>query len=136
MAFAHRTGQGVTKDTTKAADWCRKAAAQGHAGCLQLLSELSALGEGIDKDDKQALAWAKEAAEHGSRDALAELALRHLEGRGVEKDEAAALTYFRRAAKLRHAGFSDVIAEGLLGRDVGARDGADENDALRSSGIE
>ena len=66
-------GEGVGEDFTKAFQWYRKAAEQGHAEAQYSLGFMFEFGEGVAKDLNQARYWYKLAADNGNADAKAKL---------------------------------------------------------------
>jgi len=60
---------GVDKNDSRAVEWYRKAAKQGHAGAQFNLGKMYENGFGVDKNDSRAVKWYRKAAKQG--DALA-----------------------------------------------------------------
>ena len=93
-------GNGIPKDTERAASWLMKAADQGHAQAQYALAELYERGEGVKADPVQAVRWYEMAArqQHG----LAQLRLGEIYlvgGADVSRDFGKAHLWLIRAAK-------------------------------------
>ncbi len=69
LGFMYEKGEGVLKDSTKAAEWLQKSAEQGNAKAQYLLGIMHANGEGVPKDYSKAAGWYQKAAEQGNADA-------------------------------------------------------------------
>jgi len=67
-------GEGVPKDYTKAAYWCRKSAEQGFVDAQFILGAMYRLGDGVAKDEVEAYKWFNLAGAQGHKEAA-----RHLE---------------------------------------------------------
>lgn len=109
-------GNGIPKDTERAASWLMKAADRGHAQAQFALAELYERGEGVKADPVQAVRWYEMAArqQHG----LAQLRLGEIYlvgGADVSRDFGKAHLWLIRAAK---SGVPDAqYALGIMYRD-------------------
>ena len=92
------TGNGVSKDATKAAEWYQKAATQGHGKAQNNLGSLYEEGKGVTKDEAKAVEWFQKAAEQGIDGAQFNLGSMYINGRGVPKDQIKAAEWFQKAA--------------------------------------
>jgi TPR repeat protein len=72
MGLAYGTGQGVSEDNTKAAEWYEKAAKQGDADAQYELGSLYFNGQGVQRDDTKAAEWFSKAAAQGNEKAIKE----------------------------------------------------------------
>ena len=88
----------VPKDEVQAAEWLRKAAAQGLADAQFSLATMYAAGVGVQKDYAKAEQWCRQAAERGDPWAQNVLGVLHAAAHGPLKDAAEAEKWFRRAA--------------------------------------
>ncbi len=91
-------GEGVAQDDAQAAEWYRKAAAQGYAGAQYSLGGMYANGEGVAQDDAQALEWTRKAAKQRIAEAQFNLGIMYADGEGVPQDYAQAHMWFNLAA--------------------------------------
>ena len=96
-------GTGCEQNYSAAADWYRRAAAQGLMGAKVNLGIFLANGTGESRDPEQANALYREAIEGGSLGALWQLGLSYSRGQGVDNNYATALSYWQRAADQGHA---------------------------------
>ena len=117
----YQNGRGVELSLTKAAEWYRQAAEQGHAGAQAKLGAMYALGTGVKVDDDEALRWLRLSAEQGDAGGQYNLGLMYSQGRGVPTDGIEAIKWFRKAAEQGHVGAQDRVraseAAGLLETD-------------------
>jgi TPR repeat protein len=81
-----------------AVQWCRKAAAQGHAGAQFNLGVSYDRGKGVRKDAEKAVEWFRKAAEQGNARAQFNLGGCYSSGQGVRKDAAKAVQWYRKTA--------------------------------------
>ena len=91
-------GLGTRQDPAKAAEWYRRAAAQGDARALSTLGLMAIDGRGMPKDPAQGRAWLEQAAGRGDPPAAYNLALILL-GTGTGPDLSRAVELLRRAAE-------------------------------------
>jgi len=121
LGLLYYVGDGVTKDDAKAADWFRKAAAQGHAGAQNYvpaeavkglqkaatqgdaeaqfnLGRRYSLGKDVAKDYAKAFEWFQKAAKQGHPNGEFFLGSAYILGQGVQKDSAKAFEWFQKAA--------------------------------------
>ncbi len=94
---------GVPRDTVKAVEWTRKAAAAGVACAQTNLGMRCFRGDGLLRDTREALRWFRVAAEHGDAFGQHCLAGAYFEGMEVEKDLSLAAYWFRKAADSGYA---------------------------------
>jgi TPR repeat protein len=78
---------GLTIDSSGAAQWYRKAADQGDAKAQLQLGVMYANGEGVLKDYTEAFVWIKQSAEQGCLDAQVQLGLIYANGDAATKDD-------------------------------------------------
>lgn len=98
LALLYMTGQGVSKDMSKAADMTRDAADKGVVIAQNALAYMYANGIGVAKDNDQALVWYRKAAEQGAPNAQLSLGIAYEEGAGVKQDLEQAAMWYRKAA--------------------------------------
>ena len=99
-------GQGeLTKDETKAVEWCKKAAEAGNTKAMNSLGYFYEYGEGgLTKDEAKAVEWYKKAAEAGNAKAMCNLGICYELGKGeLTKDEAKAVEWYQKAAEAGEA---------------------------------
>ena len=70
MAYAYRTGQGVSRDDKEAMRWYRLAAEQGDADAQYYLGIGYATGHGVEKNAEKAKDWFWKAIRQGHQDAV------------------------------------------------------------------
>src|ERR1051326_3765653 len=68
-AVKYQNGDGVPKDSAKAAELYTKAAKRGYAPAEFNLAVMYQSGDGVPKDSAQAAYWYGQAAEHGDHEA-------------------------------------------------------------------
>lgn len=98
LAVMYSEGQGVSKNESEAALWCRRASMQGHAPAQFYLGVMYQEGRGVHKNNTEAARWYRLAAKQGNPRAQTMLAVMYAEGEGVQKDQAEAARLFRQAA--------------------------------------
>jgi len=103
LASAYFTGNGVSKDATKAVYWFRKAAEKGNIAAQSNLAYCYQEGVGIGKDLKQAFVWQKKAAEQGDLMSQNDLGFYYEYGFGVAVDLEQAEVWYRKAANQGYA---------------------------------
>jgi len=91
---------GLSRDDTRAFEYFRMAAQQGHPASQSSLGILYSTGIGVRKDERQAFDYFRLAAEGGDHEAQLRLARMYNKGHWVAKDEAKAARYFQLAAEL------------------------------------
>jgi uncharacterized protein len=100
MGLAYEVGtESLPQDYTKAADWYRLAALQGHPQAQANLGRLYAAGAGVPRDLAEAFRWTRMAAENGIVSAQAETGVAYLYGFAVVQDYKAATKWLRKAAE-------------------------------------
>ena len=82
-----------------AADWYRKAAAQGNALAQNALGIMYMRGDDIPRDDKQAFDLFRQAARKRIPEAIANLGLMYAKGQGTAKNYPYAYTLAHHAAR-------------------------------------
>ena len=65
LCLMYLNGNGVAKDSTQAAIWCRKAAEQGLVKAQLMIGSMYWVGDGVAKDAKQTAIWYRKAADQG-----------------------------------------------------------------------
>jgi len=111
IGSAYLVGDGVRKDSSRAALWFEKAAQQNHTYAQMYLSSMYEDGDGVPRDLSKAAYWDKRAAEAGERDAQQRLAQRYYNGDGVAKDNTVAAEWFRKAAAQGQEGAKEMLRE-------------------------
>ena len=93
----YNRGEGVTKDTTMAAAWIKKAAEQGLPKAQTRLGELYSSGRGVPRDPSQAVYWIRQAAQQD--DLLAQILLGEMYslGKDVERNHCLAVEWYQKA---------------------------------------
>ena len=96
---------GLTKDETRAVEWCQKAAEAGEAEAMNSLGVCYALAQGgLTKDETRAVEWYQKAMEAGNAGAMNNLGVCYKHGKGgVTKDEAKAVEWYQKAAEAGYA---------------------------------
>ncbi|KAF9153945.1 hypothetical protein BG015_002251 [Linnemannia schmuckeri] len=86
----YRDGQGVSvsRDDTKAMDWCLTAAAQGCTIAQNNIGSMFDVGQGVLQDYTKALLWYFRAAEQGYAAAPCNMGSMYSNDRGMAQDEA------------------------------------------------
>lgn len=110
LGAKYATGDGVPKDSSKAAEWFLKAAAQGHAESQFRLARMYAFGEGVPKDEAKAASWYEKAAVQGHVRAQGVIGDLYYQGKGVPQDNTIAVRWLQKAADQ-----GDETAQGNLG---------------------
>lgn len=85
-------------EQAKARPLLAKAAANGDAIAMNLLSDCFSKGVGTDKNEEESIKWLKKASANGSIEATGKLAYRYENGDGVERDQEKALEFYKMAA--------------------------------------
>jgi hypothetical protein len=70
VAYLYETGQGVTQNFTKAAEWYRRAAEQGNATAQAQLGNMYYLGKGVPQNYVLSYMWLDLSARQGYKQAL------------------------------------------------------------------
>jgi TPR repeat protein len=108
-------GYGVPKDDTKARDWYRRAAQQGHAKAQATLgSDLyyATLNHQLPSETyAEAFRWLTQAAEQGQAMAQADLANMYAFGRGVPEDWSKKIYWDTQAAEQGHEGAAKSLSD-------------------------
>jgi hypothetical protein len=99
LARLYGTGNGVTRDDTKAVMWYRRAAQSGEKAAQVNLAIKYELGHGVPRDYAEAMQWFRRAADAGAEDGLIGLANMYEQGLGVTPDSAMALRLLTKAAE-------------------------------------
>lgn len=97
LGIAYAMGRGVAADEMAAAEWLRRAAAQGHEDAQVQLGRLLA-SQGEDGCE-EALGLFRVAAEHGNARAQANLGFMYMAAQGVPQNMTEALRWLSRAAE-------------------------------------
>ena len=105
----YQSGQGVTKNLSKAFQWYAKAAEKGYVGAQYELALMWKDGQGTDKNEIEAVKWLKKAAGQGYDKAQCELGKMYLYG--MDKDVKEAKKWLEQAA-----GQGNVEARKILSR--------------------
>ncbi|MBK9585642.1 MAG: sel1 repeat family protein [Alphaproteobacteria bacterium] len=102
---------GVLKDYTKAEQWFRKAADQGHAEAQSYLGIMYAEGHGVTRDFVESEKWLRKSAGQGNLTAQNFLGMLYANGEAFPADYSEAIKWFRKAAEK-----GDPDAQNNLGR--------------------
>lgn len=100
----YQNGDGVQKDSAKAAELFQKAAAQGDAQSQFFLGSLYAIGEGVPKSSTKAVELFGQSAAQGFAPAQYYLGAMYGKGEGVQKDDSKAVELYMQAASQGLAG--------------------------------
>ncbi len=93
LAEIFANGDGIPKDSTRAADLFRKAAEKGTAKAQFRLGQMYVRGEGVPKDAVRAADLIKQSASNGYAKGQALLGAMYAKGEGVTKDEVLAYAW-------------------------------------------
>ncbi len=104
-------GQGVTQDSSAAANWMRESAKLGHAGAQLKLGFLYLSGTGVKQSEFEAFKWLQMSANQGNADAQYNLGVMYRDGLGVEANADRALQWFHEAAAKGDEVSAGIIAE-------------------------
>lgn len=97
------SGLGVERDHSKALEYCKLSASQGHGSALRQIGDCYAFGLGVEIDHIEAFRWYGLAADNGNIEALTSLGYCYRTGEGVGIDLEEAVFCFRMAAKFGEA---------------------------------
>lgn len=97
LGKSYEKGNGVEVDYSKAANWYRKAAAQGLAKAQNRLGYLCVKGIGVTQDYAEAAVWFRMAANQGDAMAQCNLGFSYASGKGVPQDYAMASNWLTKA---------------------------------------
>ena len=99
LCMAYDQGDGVSKNQTEAASWCRKAAEQGNAAAQNSLGSMYQFGEGVPQDNAEAVRWYQKAADQGYGEAYTNLGYMYDGGLGIKQDQQYAVKLYHRGAE-------------------------------------
>lgn len=99
LSEAYFVGDGVAKDRTESAKWCRKAAEQGHVRAQFALGMSYYSGDGVPNNKTEAITWWTKAAEQGDAAAQRKLGFCYRDGDGVPIDKSMAVEWWKKAAE-------------------------------------
>src|ERR1022692_3757568 len=99
LGLMYANGIGVSPNSSEAAQWLRKAAAQGHLQAQYNLGVIYATGAGMPKDIFEGIRWYREAATQGYASAQYNLGMIYVTGDGVTKQPTEAANWLRKAAE-------------------------------------
>lgn len=102
LADRYYKGQGVVKNTAKAAQWYQVLAEKGFVQAQLALGLMHIKGDGVAHDDKKAIHWLTQAAENKSSAAQHLLGIAYAEGHGVIADPIQAYMWFEIAAVMEY----------------------------------
>lgn len=91
--LAYAFGEGVPRDQSRAFDYFRRPAEQGHASAQYRLGIAYAYGDGTTQDKAQAMEWYRRAALQGHSIAQRNLAIMYQEGDGIPENKPLALAW-------------------------------------------
>ena len=98
LAVMYQAGDGVTRDSVRAATWFRRAAMLGDAEAQFQMGRAYERGLGVPVNLAEALAWYRKAAAQGNARAENYLGWLRGGGHGVPRDDAEAVRWFQLAA--------------------------------------
>lgn len=99
LARKYDTGDGISRDSTKAVIWYRKAAKQNHITAQYNLAHILVFESSILNEHKEARYWCIKAADTGDQDAEYLLGFMCQRGIGGSKDLILAICSYTKAAK-------------------------------------
>ena len=99
LGIMYATGEGVPKNTAKAAEWFEKAAAQGDADAQTILGHMYATGDGVPKNAVKSAEWYQKSADLGFAPSMNNLGQIYLYGLGGLQDRGRAFDLHMAAAK-------------------------------------
>ncbi|MBI3772952.1 MAG: sel1 repeat family protein [Gammaproteobacteria bacterium] len=102
LADRYYKGEGVVKNTAKAAHWYQGLAEKGFVQAQLTLGLMHIKGDGVVQDDKKAIHWLTQAAENKSSAAQHLLGIAYAEGHGVTADPIKAYMWFEIAAVMEY----------------------------------
>lgn len=102
LADRYYKGDGVTKNTAKAAHWYQELAKKDFVQAQLTLGLMHIKGDGVARDDKKAMHWLTQAAENKSPAAQHLLGVAYAEGHGVTADPIKAYMWFEIAAVMEY----------------------------------
>ncbi|MDR3728130.1 MAG: tetratricopeptide repeat protein [Terracidiphilus sp.] len=123
-----RTAKQLAEDYRQAAEWYRKAAAQGNIAGEMHLAALYRDGKGVARDMAQAAGWYRKAAEHGDATAQATLGVLYSMGQGVEHNDVEAYYWLDLAASVKGSNQEKYAANRQM---IGTHITADELEAVQ-----
>jgi TPR repeat protein len=123
-----RTAKQLTEDYRQAAEWYRKAAAQGNIAGKMHLAALYRDGMGVARDMEQAAGWYRKAAEQGDATAQATLGVLYSMGQGVEHNDVEAYYWLDLSAAVKGPNQEKYAANRQM---IGTHITADELDAVQ-----
>lgn len=123
-----RTAKQLAEDYRQAAEWYRKAAAQGDIAGEMHLATLYRDGKGVARDMEQAAGWYRKAAEQGDATAQATLGVLYSMGQGVEHNDVEAYYWLDLAASVKGPNQEKYAANRQM---IGTHITADELDAVQ-----
>jgi TPR repeat protein len=112
----YSSGEGVPQDSTKVAQWYRRAAEQGNVNAQFNLGLMYRRGDGVPQDFTKAAQWYRRAAEQGDVIAQFNLGTMYYEGEGVTRNLVMAYVVNNLAAAQGHKNARnnrDIIAKNL-----------------------
>jgi hypothetical protein len=123
-----RTAKQAVEDYRQAAEWYRKAAAQGNIAGEMHLAALYRDGKGVARDMEQAAALYRKAAEQGDAGAQGILGVLYSMGQGVPHDDVEAYYWLDLAASVKGPNQEKYAANRQM---IGTHITADELDAVQ-----
>ena len=103
LALLYLRGQGVDKDSLRAAYWFQRAGNKGNIQALTSLGVMYMTGDGVERDYYQAFELFYRAAKAGSSAAQYNLGRMYAEGIGVSLNYYKAMKWFRMASEQGHS---------------------------------
>lgn len=99
LGRAYYRGEGVPRDTAKAAELIRKAAEAGKVEAIESMGFLCTTGEGVPKSEEEAVAWFRKGEKAGSARSMLNLGLLLRQGKTIELSNAESLRLMHAAAE-------------------------------------
>lgn len=99
LAKAYEAGNGVGRDSEKAAMWYRKSAERGNAKAQNSLGVMYWMGSGVERDKEKAVGWYRKAARQLEPTAMFNLGAAYYNGEGIASDPVMAVVWFLLSAE-------------------------------------
>lgn len=111
LADRYYKGEGVPKDTKKAAQWYQTLAEKNFAQAQLTLALMHIKGEGVPQDDQKAIKWLTQAADNKMVAAQHLLGIAYAEGHGVAADPIKAYMWFEIASAMDYPNAVEARSE-------------------------
>lgn len=107
LARAYGAGNGVPENKKIAAEWYKKAAAEGNSDAQNELGVIYLTGDGLKEDKHEAMLWYEKSARQGNASAMFNLGAVYYNGSGVTIDDVLSYAWF---ALAQEAGSPQAVA--------------------------